>query len=44
MLSYYGYFEPLKGNESVEPIASSYARPRSEADSPERKSPVAGDA
>lgn len=38
MLSYYGYFEPLKGNESVEPIASSYARPRNEAD-PRKKKP-----
>ena len=31
-------FEPLKGNEPVEPIASSYAKPRNEAD-PRKKKP-----
>lgn len=38
MPSYYGHFEPLKGNEPVEPIASSYARPRNKAD-PRKKKP-----
>ena len=35
--SYCGYFEPLKGNEPVEPIASSYAKPRNEADPQKEK-------